>query len=93
MDAHLHLGLIHVVFDFAALHFAGFVDGHLLKRSARGAVREPVANEKVLASGRRRNERGEDEQPAPEDFEKTVHRNILSLRSCSIGGVLRGDGG
>ena len=43
MDALLHLWLIHVVLEFAALYFAGLVDGHLLEEIRRRPVCHPVA--------------------------------------------------
>ena len=78
MDAHLDLGPIHVVLDLAALDLAHIVNGHLLEGIARRVVRQPVANQQVLASGRSRQERRQHQRAAPHKVEYPLHSAILS---------------
>jgi hypothetical protein len=78
MDAHLHLRLIRVVLDFAALHLGRLDDGHLLEEIVRRAMRHPVPEQQIFASGRSRPQRRKHERPAPHHAEYPLHPLILS---------------
>jgi len=78
VDALLHLWLIHVVLEFAALNLPGLVDGHLLEKIRCRPVRHPVAQPKILASGPSRQERRQHQRPAPHNSEDVLHQPILA---------------